>query len=205
MCVSHRIETFREDLTNLENYELLLKYIYSSKIWYFYDYLGCTEGECMNMIDSLHLSVSDSFGVSFKNVIVVGSAKIGFSLNPNNPLRSFDSDNDKPSDLDVAIVSSDYFRRCWDMLRSNTSIRYRHNYNKVSRSVYNGYVPFAALQEVKEIRKDFNDSKRRANIRLQKEIGIRHSVNFRVYRSWRDLEDYHVVGIEQIKRKVRNE
>jgi hypothetical protein len=47
-------------------------------------------------------------------IAVVGSAALGFSLNPNKALRAFDD----ASDVDVAVVSHRHFEAAWDHLRS---------------------------------------------------------------------------------------
>lgn len=61
-------------------------------------------------------------------ITLVGSAAIGFSLNPDNNLRPF---HDR-SDIDVAIISSHHFNVAWRFLRNNNSVRARLDYKTKS-------------------------------------------------------------------------
>ena len=58
---------------------------------------------------SLKSEVSEHFGVNFTDVIMVGSAKLGFSIKPSRRWGEF-SDT---SDIDLAIVSPGLFERLW--------------------------------------------------------------------------------------------
>jgi hypothetical protein len=51
--------------------------------------------------------------IDARAVAVVGSASLGFSLNPGKNLKKFDED----SDVDVAVVSYRHFEAAWDHLR----------------------------------------------------------------------------------------
>lgn len=97
--IERRIKNFKEDLPNLPPLSVFHKYI---------DF-----GECyaMNSNDHTHLreQVEEKFGIDARHVIVVGSAKLGFSIAPNKMYRHF---NEK-SDIDLAIVSSDLFEKIW--------------------------------------------------------------------------------------------
>ncbi|WLA79247.1 hypothetical protein [Bradyrhizobium elkanii] len=48
------------------------------------------------------------------NITIIGSAGIGFSLNPNKDFRDFSA----RSDIDVAVVSEHYFGIAWRALRT---------------------------------------------------------------------------------------
>jgi hypothetical protein len=53
-------------------------------------------------------------GIDPRAISVVGSASLGFSLNPNKDFKSFDAD----SDVDVAVVSHRTFEWAWEHLRT---------------------------------------------------------------------------------------
>lgn len=59
--------------------------------------------------DLLTGHLCDALGVLEQNIIVVGSAKVGFSLNPNNFPREFA----ETSDIDVIVVNKALFDRVW--------------------------------------------------------------------------------------------
>src|SRR5712691_9978353 len=61
---------------------------------------------------SLKQHVADGLGVTRDEVLVIGSAKIGFSLNPNSYFRAFSA----TSDIDVLIVDAQWFDTLWVLL-----------------------------------------------------------------------------------------
>jgi hypothetical protein len=60
----------------------------------------------------LRRSISDHLGVAMRDVIITGSAKLGFTIvqKPNRPVFSPFSDQ---SDIDVAIISERLFQQFW--------------------------------------------------------------------------------------------
>ena len=65
-----------------------------------------------DVIWNLKETVSDEFGLNIKAIEIVGSAKLGFSLNPNKIGQTFN----KTSDVDLLIVSSRLFDLAWNEL-----------------------------------------------------------------------------------------
>lgn len=70
-------------------------------------------GECLilskNDYHSLRLKVGNEFNVHPNDVLVVGSAKLGFSIAPQKQYRTFG----ETSDIDVVIVNSALFDTFW--------------------------------------------------------------------------------------------
>jgi hypothetical protein len=96
------IARFRSDLTDLDNADMVAKHILS--------------GDCHALEEDLHWrlrrQVATSLSVYPNQVVVVGSARLGFSIVERKLLRPF-SDS---SDIDVAIVSSDLFDEYWQLV-----------------------------------------------------------------------------------------
>jgi len=73
-----------------------------------------TYGDCFTMDSdryySLKASVAAHFDVHPASVLVVGSAKLGFSIAPRKRYKHFSDD----SDIDVAIISTDLFEYFWE-------------------------------------------------------------------------------------------
>jgi len=99
MDVELRIKTFRADLPHGSAAELVRKHI--------------TSGECFALSAESYFDlknrVAATFGIHPVEVVVVGSAKLGFSLAPEKRYRPFG----ETSDIDVALCSSDLFDACW--------------------------------------------------------------------------------------------
>jgi len=78
-------------------------------------------------------------------------------------------------------------------------------YPEISKGIYKGFVPKVALEKYPMIRKSWNDKVDKLKRTLMEDSKIEHDINFRIYRSWEDLEDYHVQGIRALKKKVEGE
>ncbi len=96
---SRRLMAFKDDLLPLTSQDILRKHI-------------VTQSSCMLSHDqeyALRSKVAAHFDVHPNDIIIVGSAKLGFSIAPTKRFRSFGN----RSDVDVAIVSSQLFDRLW--------------------------------------------------------------------------------------------
>lgn len=58
--------------------------------------------------------LADGLDVDAHSVLLVGSASVGVSLNPDKNAKPFD----ETSDIDVAVISTRYFENAWHTLRS---------------------------------------------------------------------------------------
>lgn len=103
------LATFKADLNALSFDEMFAKYVAPDK--------------CHGLPDidekSLRQTVADRFCVGVESVIIVGSAKIGFTLTHKSAKNSLEEDRppfspfSDQSDVDVAIVSDALFDEIW--------------------------------------------------------------------------------------------
>ena len=95
-----RFEQFKEDLSVLSPIQIVRKHIIF--------------GECCILSQpeyfDLRSEVADHFGLHPNEVLVVGSAKLGFSVVPDKLYRPFCDE----SDIDVVLVSSTLFDEIWE-------------------------------------------------------------------------------------------
>lgn len=109
---SDLIALFKKDLLNDSAENVFEKYFINQEAYLFNVLMQKPKLE-----DKLRQVVSSACDVSKDQVYLVGSSKLGFSLNPNglyNPVDfkySKTGENKYKSDLDVAIVSQDLFYR----------------------------------------------------------------------------------------------
>lgn len=100
--IGEHLDQFRQDIVALDNKSLLDRYYYS------------TSGPVLSNEQqaSLRREVSDQFDISIRDVVLVGSAKLGFTVRskPGRPPLSHFGDQ---SDIDVAIVSNSLFTQYW--------------------------------------------------------------------------------------------
>lgn len=99
MNIDDHINSFKEDLSALSSSQIVQKRIIF--------------GECAIIQSNAYYQLREKVGLKFNvhpnEVIVVGSAKLGFSIAPHKRYLPF---GDK-SDIDVAIVSSILFDNFW--------------------------------------------------------------------------------------------
>lgn len=112
MTTKEKIADFKLDISSevLSQEEIFQKHIVDGNTYFFEAFIKDLSKEYK--IKSL---IADYLGVHIHEVIFVGSAKLGFSLNPKNLFNEFDAKfalskkNRDKSDLDVAIVSKELF------------------------------------------------------------------------------------------------
>lgn len=97
--IAEHINSFKEDLKNFSSSEIVQKRIIF--------------GDCViinaDAYHNLRAKIGTKFNVHPNEVIVVGSAKLGFSIAPQKRYQFFGD----TSDIDVAIVSSNLFDSFW--------------------------------------------------------------------------------------------
>ena len=164
----YSLEDIKTDLKNLSEKQFYTKHIIRSDNWYFEEYLGKNPDEVIHLIDDYRLIVSESFGVSFNSVMMVGSGKLGFSMSPpdaEHPEESkmflpFNDDEKvrKISDLDIAIISSEIFHEYWKMFRNSYKTRFQSTYVHLYNELYRGYINERNIMAVDGCRKQWNET-----------------------------------------------
>ena len=147
--------------------------------------------------------ISEKFEVSFHEVYITGSAKLGFSYYKD---KSFDLD----SDIDVAIVSSESFERIMEFIRKyQMDLREaRKTINENELNMYHEFLEYIALGwirpdklplsfQVKELKDDwFEFFKSLSN--GKSEVG-NYKINAGIFKSYFHLESYLVEGMTTAK------
>lgn len=167
-----------------------------------------------HVLKILHQHLCPTLKVPETNVVVVGSAKIGFSLSPHNFPRQFSDE----SDIDVIIVDESLFDEVWKtMLKCNYPRRYRLNgtdLNWTRRRMndlywgwfvpdkirYDGLSFPSVLKPLRDISTNWFNAFR--SLSRKTEFASR-DVSGRLYRSWDHALLYHVEGLRQISNDLR--
>jgi hypothetical protein len=99
MTTEERIQSFRHELPLRDVSDLVQRHI--------------THGECFTLSAASYIDlksrIASKFGIHTSEVVVVGSAKLGFSIVPSKRYRPFG----EYSDIDVALSSGDLFDAIW--------------------------------------------------------------------------------------------
>lgn len=197
-------EEIKVDFSQKTTKDFYLKYILRSSYWYFEKILGADPAGAIGIADEFKAIVSKELDISFNNIAIVGSGKIGYSLSPNKDklFKGFRvDDGENSSDLDIAIVSSKLFHYYWDLFRKNYRVEYDAFYAYISRGIYRGYINEKYLLKIKGCRAAWSSNSKNSKKSLYNDLFIKHEATYRLYRSWEDFEEYHICSLDSIKRR----
>lgn len=150
------------------------------------------------MYYKLRRVIALKFGLNPHDVIMVGSAKLGFSISPSKRWKPFSDE----ADIDMAIISPDIFDRFWKELYDfNIKLTDRTEeeeaqYKKFLDYFFKGWLrpdvfPFsyAGRDEWLGFFKSISYG----------EFGERHKISGAVFHDWEFCEAYHIGNIREIR------
>lgn len=125
--VEEKINRLKEDLSVLSSIQVVRKHIIL--------------GECCILSQQsyfdLRSEVAENFGLHPNEVFVVGSAKLGFRVAPNNRYREFCDE----SDIDVALVSAPLFDQIWqDVFKYRYEGPYWPKHKEFIKYLFRGWI-----------------------------------------------------------------
>jgi hypothetical protein len=200
-------EEFKEILLEKELEKVVAEYIFTGVPYVFRDW---KEG-----FETLRSHLCDNLGIRRKeNVEVVGSARVGFCLDPDSFGRGFS----EKSDIDVVVVDEKLFDEMWKILLNwNYPKRFRligndHKWAKERmEDLYWGWfrpdkIRYAglsfpdALKPLRDISALwFNAFKSISQVKGFASL----EVSGRLYRTWEHVIMYHVDGLRKIRESVK--
>lgn len=195
------ISKIQQDIYNLTSSEFVNKYFLSEGIWYFNEVLHHEKENALLLELELKKQIKNFLNLKDGAIYMVGSGKIGFSLNPSKLFQPFriDSNDGKPSDIDIAIISSEIYHFYWDLFRSSYSPLHNYSYKYISREVYRGYISERNIKEIPNCRKNWNIRTKKLKKLLSNNFEFRHEINYRIYRNEDDFLEYVTQNLDEIK------
>lgn len=150
--------------------------------------------------------IADILNVHIRDIVIVGSGKLGFSLKPANAetglylYREFDYEiinqiSKKKSDLDVAIISSALFDKEIQNLYNHTEY-YKNTWD--TRTSFAKYTLKGKLP-IRFLPLDFSMTKEVAKVQGRYQMEYGREVNIEIYKSWHFFETYHQENIKNIQ------
>lgn len=204
--MSYSLEIIKKDIQTLTPRQFYLQHIVRSDNWYFENILKYPISEISRISDDFRMTISESMGISFNSIMVVGSGKIGYSLSPTEkmfaPFCVKEDNGRKTSDIDVAIISSDLYLKFWGLFRKSYSSKYNYTYQNVYKEIYRGYINEKNIQQVDECRKEWLPISAESKKILSDKLFIQHEITYRIYRNWEDFEEYNLKNIGKLKTKI---
>ncbi|MDZ4783261.1 MAG: hypothetical protein SGJ19_23690 [Planctomycetia bacterium] len=174
-----RVERFRSDLSALRPSDVIRKYITTGSP------VAITE----DVYFALRSLVAGQFNLHPSAVVLVGSARTGFSIAPKKRYREAREN----SDLDVALVSSERFDQYWDdvFAYSTTDIAWERSgsYRAFVRMLFSGWIDPRGLPNVPRFEHAARWTNFFDNLMQSRRFGPRR-ITARLYRTWSRLEAY---------------
>ncbi|MGV9677575.1 hypothetical protein ACWDSJ_20065 [Nocardia sp. NPDC003482] len=136
--------------------------------------------------------VADRLDVDPVGVQLVGSARLGYSLNPNKQFKLFD----ERSDLDIAVVSSEIFESTWIELKTLLEMEeFRTQKGNLRKLVFEECIGTdIVLPRLSSIGEKWSKARDMITELLGRDFRGR-DVNYRIYRNHRALRDYHMTSV----------
>lgn len=200
--MSYTKEEIEQDLKQQDVKYFYMKYLLRADNWYFENILDIPKENIIHAVDDFKMLVSESMDIGFNNVVMVGSGKVGYSLSPEKYLKPFYDEGDAKSDIDIAIISPQLFDFFWRLFRASYNITNKRFYKYISRGIYRGYISDTDIMNIDGCRMEWLEKSNDATKKLQRSMYFRHEIHYRIYRDWKDLEEYHVQAIEILKGEV---
>lgn len=140
--------------------------------------------------------MSREFQVHPSSIVVVGSTRTGFSLNPKRRLRPVR----RRSDIDVAIVSADLFDDLWERVYAYSRADRSWDTRWFRKTLFKGWIDPRSLPTGPTFEAAAHWGKVFDDLMQSRRFGLR-SISARLYRTWERLELYHeqsVLACKQI-------
>lgn len=193
------MEDFKNNLLTKDVKKVYRRYLLGHDIWLFREHIAPTD--FAQRYDDFKIYISEKLNLHVNNIAIVGSAKLGFSLAPDNNFRKFNED----SDIDIVIVSQSLFKQSWDAYFDLKQKGYLPTYAPVAKDIFRRFVNL----KNPDIRSTFFDEWTRIVEPCKKDLqvlfSIPHDINYRIYDSWESVEQYHCSGLEALKNKLEAE
>jgi hypothetical protein len=158
------------------------------------------------LYDTFRSALSAGLFVPTADITVVGSAALGFSMDPSSFGQKFNANND--SDVDVIVVSQSLFEKAWgDLLMWNHGRKWSMSRSRVEmilshhhRSIYWGHVWPDSLTRISAVTEPWIRSFR--GLSREPELA---PFNFqgRLYKSWDHALYYHVHSLRGVVGELR--
>jgi hypothetical protein len=187
------VDGFKASIRRMDPLEFCRSQLFDQSLWLYAPESGVPIYGCYA---DLKMQVASAVDINPNNVAVVGSAKYGFSMSPLKGYRPFDVQS---SDIDIVIVAGDLFETVWREMREAiyndyTQLKQHHAYEIIMR--------FIVLKSSSRYHTTYLRQTARAIEALTKSLNMSTRLDipfkYRVYASWKDVEMYHVKGINSL-------
>ncbi len=193
------VDQFKIDLIKMSVDDVYNKYLIGGDIWYFSNQF---HEKWFDKYNSFKLYITDKLKVHYNDISIAGSAKLGFSINPQKKFSPFHQE----SDIDVIIISQTLFYKFWgEYLNENYSIVRVKNYSYVCSCIFRKFITFKGFNNSNKAFKEWEIQTRGFEKNLQLNFSIAHDIHYRIFESWDAAKAYYISGMEQCKQELLKE
>lgn len=185
--VEERLDQFKEDLNKYTSIQIVRKHIIFGE---------CCELSQQDYFD-LRSEVAAHFGLHPNEVLVVGSAKLGFSIVPDKEYTPFSDE----SDIDVALVSSTLFDEYWNQIFSYKEKNPYWNEHEFIGYLFQGWIRPDKFPNSKSFPLGNEWWNFFQNMTSSGKYG-NYNIRGGLYQSYFFLENYQKICIQKCKRKL---
>ena len=193
--MSDRTRLIKNDIVNLSPTKFISKWIIDAVPVIF-------EEDYTSYLDWRN-NLSKKIGVDPNDIFISGSASIGFSLNPNNNLKKF---NDT-SDVDICIISENYFNTAWYELRSIKPYHPSMQNSKFKAAIENHrtkYIYWGTIATDRIL--PILSFGQKWDLALKSSTDDKHfgsrDLNFRIYKDNKSFRDYTIISVSKCRQKI---
>ena len=190
------LSIFKNDCISINPDLVVQKYLLDGSSYFFNNY---------DIVDefSFKKAIALSLNVHIREIAIVGSGKLGFSIKPDIdepsffPFHKFDSR--KKSDLDIAIVSNSLFDSQLMRLFEHTS-HYSNNeiWKKNTHRKSLAYYILKGWMKPEYIPSQYKISEKIQDTQSLYKMKFGRDINIGIYKSWYYFENYHINNIRNI-------
>lgn len=186
---------FLEACNTKNSDEIYDEYFISGTVWLFEELF---KDRWFEKYDEFKKYIAKRLNVHYNNIGIAGSAKLGFSINPQKDYKDFD---DK-SDMDIIIVSEKLFNEFWheylnDSYNPTTRI---NNINDISFCVFRKYMRLDCFRK-----NSYYEAWKKKTGGFEKDIQLKfnidNDIHYRIFESWDSVKAYYKSSIERINKK----
>ena len=186
------------NILKLDPERIYNEYFISGEIWLF---KSIHKEKWFEKYDEFKKFISSNLGVHYNDIGVAGSAKLGFSLNPEKNLKDFDAS----SDVDIIIVSRRLYEDFWreylkDSYNPTAQIK---NINKISFGIFRKYIFLDGFRH-NAYYEQWTKKTLGFENKIQLFFDIENEIHYRIFESWDAVKDYYMKSIMDAKKNKEN-
>lgn len=184
-----------KDFIRIESANKIYKdLLLGDNVWLFEEFMQ--EPNPVEFYDDFRAFVSTQLEVNFNSIAIIGTAKTGYSLSPNKKFKIFTKD----SDIDLVLVSTKKFNEFWDAYLDISTTDTLPSNLGIPKNIFRRFTYVDDLGSSNETLKAWEKKVAPFMKDIQTRFNIFNQINYRVYRGWKDVERYHLKGINELKK-----